>query len=223
MVLLDDNFNSIVLAIKEGRIIYDNIKKFLKFMFSVNFSQIILILFAILLKLPLPLLPLQILWVNLVTDSLPAIALSKEPGEKNIMQRSPKNPKENLLQDIYFYIILGGLLAFLSALIIFLWEFKTSGDIQKARTLALTTDILFEMFFVFTCKSEKSLLKIDIFNNKYLIGAVLITITLQILVIYSPLNIIFELTALSVKDWIKVLLFSISGIVFFEAKKLIKK
>ena len=223
MVLLDDNFNSIVLAIKEGRIIYDNIKKFLKFMFSVNFSQIILILFAILLKLPLPLLPLQILWVNLVTDSLPAIALSKEPGEKNIMQRSPKNPKENLLQDIYFYIILGGLLAFLSALIIFLWEFKTSGDIQKARTLALTTDILFEMFFVFTCKSEKSLLKIDIFNNKYLIGAVLITITLQILVIYSPLNAIFELTALSVKDWIKVLLFSISGIVFFEAKKLIKK
>ncbi len=223
MVLLDDNFSSIVQAIREGRIIYDNIKKFLKFMLSVNFSEIFVILAAILAKLPLPLLPLQILWINLITDSLPALALSKEPGDKNIMQCPPRNPKENILKGLYQYIIIGGLLGFIGILIIFLWEFKTTANIEKARTLALTTSILFQMLFIFSCKSEKNLFKIGLFNNRYLVGAVLISIILQILAIYSPLNIIFKLSPLNFKDWLRVILFSLPGVIFFETKKLIRK
>jgi len=219
IVLLDDNFNSIVQAIKEGRTIYDNIKKFLKFLLSVNFSEVFVILTALLLKFPLPLLPLQILWINLVTDSLPALALSKEPSEENIMNKNPRNPKEGILKEIYNYIIIGGILAFLGTLVLFLWELKTTGNLEKARTLAVTTAILFEMFFVFTCRSEKSLFEIGIFKNKYLVAAVSLTIFLQILVIYSPLNLVFELTPLNLVDWIKVILFALPGLLFFEIKK----
>ena len=223
MILLDDNFNSIIKAIKEGRIIYDNIKKFVKYLLSVNFSEIFVVLFALFTKLPLPFLPLQILWINLVTDSLPALALSKQKGDSKIMHHPPRNTKENIINGTKGYIIIGGTLAFLSTLALFLLEYFTSGNIDKARTIAITTSIMYQMFFVFSCRTETSLKKSSLFSNKYLVGAVLITIVLQLLAIYTPLSNVFHFTPLSLKNWIFIILAGSTGFIFFEIKKLIKK
>ena len=222
MILIDDNFSSIVGAIKEGRIVYDNIKKFLKYLLSVNFSELFVVLIALFAKLPIPFLPLQILWINLATDALPALALSKEKGDQTIMHRPPRNPKEHILKGMQLYIIVGGLLAFIAMLSLFLFEYLATYNIEKARTIAVTTSVIFQMFFVFSCKSELSLKKVSLFSNKYLIGAVLLTVILQVLIIYTPISEVFEFTPLSIKDWIIIIAASSIGFIFFEAKKLIK-
>src|SRR3989344_2847996 len=222
MILIDDNFSSIVGAIKEGRIVYDNIKKFLKYLLSVNFSELFVVLIALFAKLPIPFLPLQILWINLATDALPALALSKEKGDREIMNRKPRDPKEHILKGMQLYIIVGGLLAFIAMLSLFLFEYLTTYNIEKARTIAVTTSVIFQMFFVFSCKSDLSLKKVNLFSNKYLIGAVLLTVILQVLIIYTPISEVFEFTPLSIKDWIIIIAASSIGFIFFEAKKLIK-
>ncbi len=223
MILMDDNFSSIVNAIREGRIVYDNIKKFLKYLLSVNFSELIVVLVALFSRLPIPFLPLQILWINLATDALPALALSKEKGDPTIMSRSPRNPREHILKGMQSYIIIGGMLAFIAMLSLFLLEYLTSANLEKARTITVTTSVIFQMFFVFSCKSENSLIKNSLLSNKYLIGAVLLTIILQVLIIYTPINAVFQFTPLGIKDWLLIILVGSSGFVFFEIKKLIKK
>jgi len=224
MVLLDDNFASIVKAVEEGRKTDDNTRKFIKYLLSVNFSEIGIIFFSILAKLPLPLLPLQILWINLVTDSFPALALGVEPADKDIMQKKPRNPKEGILKGIIAFIIVAGLLAFLSELIIFNWEYLLAGAvIAKTRTMVLTTGIMFEMLFVFTCRSDKSIFKLGLFSNKLLLYAVCIAIMLHIIAIYTPLSLVFKLVPLSLADWLKVIALSSIGIVAFETRKILKR
>lgn len=223
MVLLDDNFASIVKSIHEGRRSYANIKKFTKFLLSVNFSEIGLILFSILMSLPLPLLPLQILWMNLVTDSFPALALGVEPAEKDIMQKKPRNPKEGMLERIIIFIIMGGIIALLTKTMVFLTEYHNGTSIDKIRTMVLTTAILFEMFFVFSCKSKKSILRTNMFGNKWLLGAVIFAVLLQIMVIYTPLNTAFRLTPLNMSEWAKSIAIASTGFVVFEIAKIVKE
>ncbi|MBI2508038.1 calcium-translocating P-type ATPase, PMCA-type [Candidatus Woesearchaeota archaeon] len=221
MILIDDNFSSIVKAIKEGRIVYDNIKKFLKYLLSVNFSELFVVLAALFAKLPIPFIPLQILWINLATDALPALALSKEKGDETIMHHPPRDPKEHILKGMQSYILIGGLLAFIAMLILFLFEYLTTNNVDKARTIAVTTSVMFQMFFVFSCRSDRSLKEVGLFSNKYLIGAVLLTVILQILIIYTPISSVFAFTPLSIKDWILIIAVSSIGFIFFEVKKLI--
>ncbi|MBL7100538.1 MAG: cation transporting ATPase C-terminal domain-containing protein [Nanoarchaeota archaeon] len=232
MILTDDNFASIVSAVKEGRVIYDNIKKFVKFLLSVNFSEVGLILFSILAGIPLPLLPLQILWINLVTDSLPALALSVDTPYPKVMERKPRNPKDSILKGSVWFLIIAGFLAFLTSLIAFFigmpFDLANSVDLldfsspSKARTMALTTAILFEMLFVFSCRTDKqSVFKIGIFSNKWLVGAVSISIILQIIAVHTPLNIAFKLVPLGLMDWVKVTALASLGFIAFEIKKLI--
>lgn len=224
MILLDDNFASIVKAVEEGRRTDDNTRKFIKYLLSVNFAEIGIILFSILAKLPLPLLPLQILWINLVTDSFPALALGVEPAEEGVMQRKPRDPKEGILKGIIAFIIIAGLLAFLSKLIIFNWEYLLAGAaIAKTRTMVLTTGIMFEMFFVFTCRSDKSIFKLGLFSNKLLLYAVCIAITLHMIAIYTPLSVVFKLVPLGLADWLKVIALSSIGLVAFEIRKILKR
>ncbi len=223
MILMDDNFSSIVNAIKEGRIVYDNIKKFVKYLLSVNFDEILVVIFALLAKMPIPFLPLQILWLNLVTDSLPALALSKEREDKNVMDKPPRNPSEHILKDSFYFIAIAGIMAFFATLLLFMLEYNATGNLEKARTIAVTQAVMFEMFFVFSCRSNKSIKEVNLFSNKYLLGAVLITFILQISAIYTPLGIPFKFTPLTAKDWLIILLVSSSGFVFYEIKKLIKK
>ena len=222
MILIDDNFSSIVKAIREGRIVYDNIKKFVKYLLSVNFDEILVVIFALLIKIPIPFLPLQILWLNLVTDSLPALALSKERDEEDVMNKPPRDPKEHILKGTFYFIIIAGILAFFATLLLFMLEYKTTGNLEKARTIAVTQAVMFEMFLVFSCRSDKSIRKTNLFSNKYLIGAVLITFIVQIIAVYTPLGAPFKFTPLTLKDWLIILLVSSSGFIFFEVKKLIK-
>ncbi|MBI2105604.1 HAD-IC family P-type ATPase [Candidatus Woesearchaeota archaeon] len=223
IILIDDNFSSIVKAIREGRIVYDNIKKFLKYLLSVNFSELFVVLVTLFAKLPIPFLPLQILWINLATDALPALALSKETGDKSIMHRPPRNPKEHILKGMGDYIMIGGFLSFIAMLVLFIFELSATNNLEKARTIVVTTSVMYQMFFVFSCRSEHSIKEINLFSNRYLLGAVLLTVILQIVIIYTPINSIFEFTPLGIKDWILITSASSTGFIFFEVKKLIKK
>ncbi len=224
MVLTDDHFASIVAAIRQGRIIYDNIKKFLKFLLSVNFTEILVILFTLILKFPLPFLPLQILWINLVTDSLPALALGIDPAEKDIMKRKPRNPKESILYGIIPIIIFIATLAFISTLGIYFLEYYSGTPIDKVRTMTVTTSIVFELIIIFGLRTKRSLLKEGIFKNKWLFYAVIGILILQFLVVQTPINFIFKFVSLGLFDWIKIVLFSSFGIVALElAKKLTPK
>jgi P-type Ca2+ transporter type 2C len=219
MILLNDNFASIVQAIEQGRSVYENIKKFIKYLLSVNFSELLLILTAILLKLPLPLLPLQILWINLATDGLPALALSTEKSDNDLMNKKPRNSKENIFKGMLSHLIFGTLFIFLASLIAFTVFLD---DITKARTMALTVSVFYQMFFAFTCRSSQSLFKIGFFTNRKLVYAVLITVVLHLILMYTSLNSIFQMTPLTLMDWIYVMLLASTGLIFFEIAKIIR-
>jgi len=219
IVLLDDNFSSIVSGIKEGRKTYDNIKKFIKYLLAVNFSEIFLVMFALFFVMPLPLLPLQLLWINLVTDSFPALALVFERGE-NVMKTAPRREK-SILDGIWKFIIAGGVVAFVSSLSVYLIGMNKGWEIELVRTMVLTTSIFFELLFVYVCRSEVSLFKRKVFSNKYLNYAVLFSLVLHLALIYSFVGKYFGLVKLSVGNWLIVLPFAFSGLVLFEAWKLI--
>ncbi len=218
IILLDDNFASIIKAVREGRRAYSNIKKFVKFLLATNLGEIAVILFSIIVTMPLPLLPLHILWINLITDSTPALALSNESAEKEIMEQKPKS-KEGILHGIWFFILVAGLLAFIATIMTFLIFMP---QLDKARTAALTTLVIFEIFFVFTCRSDKPIQKIGFFTNKFLIIAVLGSIALHLIAMYTPINKFLYMIPLGLFDWVKIFGLSISGLVFFEIAKNIR-
>ncbi len=219
VVILDDNFASIVEGVKEGRRIYDNVKKFVKFLLSANFAEVFLVLLVMLIwrdPVLLPLLPLQILWINLITDSLPALALSAEPIEKDVMKRKPS--KSSILNGITGFIIIGGLVA-LS--VEFLFFYLNIADINRARTMVVSVSILFQMMLVFSCKSKKSVIQSPF--NKYLIYAVLFSMGLHLIVLYTPLNSLFYFTFLNLMDWIYITGISLAGILLVEAYKVFER
>lgn len=220
IVLLDDNFASIVSGVRQGRKTYDNVKKFTKYFLAVNFSEILLILIALLFLLPLPLLPLQILWINLITDSLPALALVFEK-EENVMQTKPRSEK-SVLNGIWKFVLLAGIITFIAKFSVYLYGLFTDIPLEKIRTLVLTTVILFELFFVYTCRSNQPLTKIGIFSNKWLNYAVLVSLGLQLLLVYTALGSFFSIVPLTLVDWLYMLPFSISGLVIFEIAKYFK-
>lgn len=199
MILLDDNFATIVSAVEEGRIIYDNIRKFTRYILSTNSGEILIMLFAILFALPLPLLPIQILWTNLVTDGLPALALGLEPPERNVMQRPPRPPEESLFAGgLGFHIVWVGLLMGLGTIALFAWAVRTR-DLPRAQTIAFLTLMLFQMFHVLAIRSERDpLWRIGLFSNPYLLGAAILTLSLQLAITYlPPLQELFKTTALT--------------------------
>jgi len=226
MILTDDNFASIVAAMQEGRTIYDNIKKYLAYLLSCNIGEI-LIMFLISLigfiqniHLPLPLIAVQILWVNLVTDGLPALALGVDPPDPDIMQRPPRDPKESVFTGrVNGLIAVAAVTMTLFTIPIFLSKLAF-GD-QVARTMVFTLIVMFEMFNAFNCRSERhSLLKVGFTKNRFLLIAVASSILLQLTVIYVPfLQVMFETAPLGVYDWALVTLLSATVIATVEASK----
>jgi Ca2+-transporting ATPase len=186
MVLLDDNFATIVAAVKEGRTIYDNIRKFIKYSLTSNSGEIWVMLLAPFLGMPLPLLPLQILWINLVTDGLPGLALSVEPSEPGVMRRKPFQPNENIFgRGMGRHILWVGLLMGIISLGIGYWAWSTGR--HDWQTLVFTTLTLSQMGHALAIRSgHESLFKIGLFSNKALLGAVLLTFVLQLAVVYVP-------------------------------------
>lgn len=202
MVLLDDNFATIVLAVKEGRIIYDNIRKFTRYMLSTNSGEIMTMFFAILFGLPLPLLPVQILWINLMTDGLPALALGVEPAEKDVMKRPPRDPKESLFAGgLGHQIVWVGLIMGLGTIGIFGWAQSRQG-LEHGQTAAFFVLTIFQMFSVLAMRSERNALwTIGLFSNPKLISAVVMIVLLQLAITYSSvLQPFFHTTALSMEE-----------------------
>ena len=217
IVLLDDNFASIVNAVREGRKIFLNLKKSVKFLLAQNAADIFIVTIAILVGMPLPFLPLMILWMNLMTDSLPALAFSVEPVE-GIMKKKPKS--DGLLSGIWKTVLIAGLFNFISVMIIFKYGLGNF-SLDVSRTMALSACIFFSLFFAFTCKSDKSLFKTGILNNKYLIGAVVISFGLHLIAIYSPLGSVLGMVSLSGGQLGLSVLAGLSGLVVFELWKVV--
>jgi Ca2+-transporting ATPase len=214
MVLLDDNFATIVAAVEEGRRIYDNIRKFFKYTMTSNAGEIWVMLVAPLIGMPFALLPLQILWVNLVTDGLPGLALGIEPAEKNVMKRPPYPPNENVFargmaRDILWVGILMGLVSL--GVGYYYWSIGN----PNWQTIVFTTLTLSQMGNALALRSEReSLFKIGLFSNKSMLGAVLLTLALQLAVIYVPfLQSVFKTNPLTTSELVISLV--LSTIVFW--------
>lgn len=210
MILADDNFATIVAAVEEGRGIYDNIRKFIRYLLSCNVGEVLTMFLAALLALPLPLLPIQILWVNLVTDGLPAMALGVDNADKDIMLRKPRHPKESVFsQGLWRKIASRGLQIGLGTLLVFVLAiYLSDGNLVLARTMAFATLVFSQLFHVFDCKSERhSVFEVGVFSNIYLVLAVCCSVLMELAVIYLPaLQPIFKTTALNIYNWILVLL-----------------
>jgi len=221
IILLDDNFNTIVHAIREGRKVYDNMRKSIKLHISANIDELLVVMTAILLSLPLPFLPLAILWMNLITDSLPSLALSVEKEEDNLMKRKPLNHNNNILKGISRFIIVAGCISFIATISLFLLFYQK--DLEKARTMALTASVFCELFIALSCRSEdKNIWKLGLFSNKFMLFSILIAGVLQVIAIYTPLSTVFGLKAISIWELLLAIGVSSLGFIFFEITKFFK-
>ena len=227
MILVDDNFATIVNAVEEGRVIFSNIKKFVSFLLSCNIAEVLIVFISILLGLPSPLTPIQLLWLNLVTDAFPALALGVEPAEPGLMEEPPRDPKESIIsgevktnlimQSIYITI------AVLAAYIVGLkWIFPDS--IEGAHTMVFATLITSELLRAFSVRSTKYTLKeLGFTTNPNLIKAVLLSFSLLLVVMYVPvLTELFEVVSLT-WEWIPVLILSLIPLVLGEIGKIVRR
>ncbi len=217
MILLDDNFATIVTAVRDGRRIYDNIRKFVKYTMTSNSGEIWTIFLAPLFGLPIPLLPIQILWINLVTDGLPGLALAMEPEERNIMQRPPRPPNESIFAGgLWQHILWVGLLMGCVSLVTEMWAYQA--DLGQWQTMVFTVLTLSQMGNVLAIRSEReSFIQRGPLSNLWLLGAVLLTFVLQMATIYVPfLNPIFHTMPLTMNQLGLCLL--LSSVVFFAVE-----
>ena len=220
MILTDDNFVTIVDAVRQGRNIYDNIKKAVHFLIATNIGEIVTIFVGLLMGIKSPLLAIQLLWINLVTDSLPAIALGLEKEEENIMNRLPRSPKKSLFADgLWWKIIIEGSMLGMFTLLAFSIGNKLY-SIEVGRTMAFLSLGILELVHSFNIKSEKSIFKTGLLENKYLVGAFLLGTLLQVtVVLIRPLATIFEVVPLNETQWLYTLLISFAPLAIIELQK----
>nr|WP_207753067.1 calcium-translocating P-type ATPase, SERCA-type [Clostridium yunnanense] len=216
MILMDDNFATIVAAVEEGRVIYSNIRKFIRYLLSCNIGEVLTMLLASIFYLPTPLAPIQILFVNLATDGLPAIALGVDPADKDIMKQRPREKNESVFsRGLTEKIVVRGTLIGICTLFSFMVGIYYGWDLNTSRTLALCTLVMSQLIHVFECRSERhSIFEIKFLTNPYLVGAVSISVTMLLSILYIPfLQNIFHTTPLMLGQWLIVLFFS--GVIAF--------
>lgn len=229
VILTDDNFATIVNAVEEGRVIYSNIKKFVGFLLSCNLGEVLIVFIAILLNLPVPLLPIQLLWLNLVTDSFPALALGVEKGDEDIMNEAPRDPSEPLLDsELRLTIAIQSVaitIATLGAYMIGLnWFGHSDIGVSTARTMAFATLIISELLRSYSARSIKdTLFKIGVFTNKKLVLATLFSFGMMIIVMQVPIvRELFKLMPLSSREWGVVIAASLIPLLLGEIQKVIR-
>ena len=220
MILNDDNFVTIVEAVKQGRNIFDNIKKAIHFLIATNIGEIVTIFIGLLLGMKSPLLAIQLLWVNLVTDSLPAIALGLELPEKDIMERKPRDPRKSIFADgLFGKIISEGLMIGMFTIIAFSIGNKYYG-LEVGRTMAFISLGMLELIHSFNIKSEETIFTKKLFNNKYLIGAFILGTILQVGIVFIPvLADLFKLERLNLVQWGITIIISVMPIIIMEIQK----
>lgn len=223
LILLNDSFSIIVAAIRQGRIAFDNIRKVTVFLLAGSFTELILVMSSLVLRIPLPITAVQILWTNLAVDSLPNVALSFEPGEKGVMKRPPLKKNEPVLDSeskIIIFVI--GIFTDLVLLGVFLWFYYLSDlELNHIRTLIFTALGLATFFYVYSIKNLKvSIFSYNLFNNLYLVGATFIGASLIIAAVYVPvLNTLLGTVPLGVSDWLIILVIGIIEIAGVELAK----
>lgn len=227
MIVTDDNFASIVSAVEEGRGIYDNIRKFVHYLLSCNAGEILVMFTASLIGFPVPLLPIHILWINLVTDGLPALALGVDPVDPNIMKRPPRKPDEAVVTRpmVFTMLVQGSFIAFCSLLAFVLVFFVENEDIGRARTAAFIVLACSQLFHSFNCRSAtESVFKLGLLTNKKLIAACGVSFLLQMAAVYLPFaQKVFKTEPLGLFDWVMVVAISSLPLWAMEAWKAIRK
>jgi Ca2+-transporting ATPase len=231
MVLEDDNFATIVRAVEGGREIYDNISKYIRLMLAANFDEFIEITITAMLGLPVPFLPIHILWINLVTDGLPAVALSIDPPDPDIMKYPPRDPKEDMLKRFWRFILFAALVDFVSDFIPFFYTYASTisltGDVElaatTARTVAFTSIVFFEFILAYQCRSEtKHIFQLGwkgVTANKMLFVSVVIGLILQLMILYIPfLNNVFHVVPLTPNQLLICFLGSLTALLIVPQK-----
>lgn len=226
MVLTDDNFASIFHAVREGRIVFDNIRKVTFFLIPTGVAAILSIIMTIILGLPIPYVPAQLLWINIVTNGLQDVALAFEPGEPNVINRLPRDPKEGIMSKLLIQrTIIVGFLISLGVVFNYLTVLKDGYSLEKARTVAVTTMVFFQFFQAWNSKSEyESIFKINPLNNPFLFISIISAFFAQLAVLYVPfLQWIFRTQPITANEWIQILIVSLSVIVVVEIDKFIRR
>lgn len=221
MVITDDNYATIIDAVREGRIIFANLVKFIRYLISCNLSEVLVVTAAVLMSTPLPLLPIQILWVNLVTDGFPALALGMEPPERDVMKNPPRDLALGILhRKRWAYMVIEGSIIGLSVFLLFLFALKHF-NYREAQTMTFTTLAFAQLVHAFNNRStRKSIFDLGLFSNIYLVWGVVISILLQILVVQTHWgNLIFKTAKLAPFGWLYIVLFSLIPLIAVEIKK----
>jgi Ca2+-transporting ATPase len=227
MVVTDDNFASIAAAVEEGRGIFDNIRKTIHFLLSCNVSEVLVMLFATLIGLPLPLLPIQILWMNLVTDGIPALALAADPKAPDLMKRPPRRPEARLL-DGGRLLAIGGEGSMLGLIALGVFSYSLYGlhrELDQARTVAFAVMVVVQLVHVFNCRSERlSLFQLGVGTNRALVWAFLLSLVVQVAVLTVPAAApIFKVAPLPIEDWVLMGATGLLPFVVMESIKLLRR
>jgi len=227
MVVTDDNFASIAAAVEEGRGIFDNIRKTIYFLLSCNVSEVLVMLFAALIGLPLPLLPIQILWMNLVTDGFPALALAVDPKSPDLMKQPPRRPEARLL-DGGTLLAIGAQGVMLGAISLGAFAYSLYGlhqEVEQARAVAFTVMVVAQLVHAFNCRSERwSLFQVGLWTNRPLLLAFTLSLGIQVVVLTVPaVSTIFKVVPLPIEDWALMGAMGLLPFVIMEAIKLLRR
>ena len=226
MIVTDDNFASIFAAVEQGRVVFSNIRKVILFLLSTGLAQIILIFASLVLGLPLPLLPAQILWLNLVSNGLQDVALAFEPGEKGIIDLPPRGKDEPVLTSLMQQrLVLIGIVIAVGTIYTFSWALEQGYVIEHARTVALTTIVLFQLFNVFNTRSETlSIFQMPLLSNPFLFFSVVSSILAQVAIIYVPaFQMVFRTAPLRAEDWLFILGVAVTVLAAVEVEKAVRR
>jgi Ca2+-transporting ATPase len=224
MVLTDDNFSSIKAAVEEGRGVFDNLTKFIVWTLPTNLGEGLVILVAIFLGVTLPILPVQILWINMTTAGFLGLMLAFEPKEPGIMQRPPRDPATPILtRTLNFRIFLVGALLLIGAFGLFQWELAAGASVIQARTVAVNVFVIIELFYLFNCRSlNKSLFQLGLFSNMWVFGGAAAMLLLQILYTYLPLmNRLFQSAPIGIVAWGKIMAAGLLTYIIVEVEKIL--
>lgn len=229
MILIDDNFANLPAAIREGRVIFQNIRNFLKLLLSSNFDEILLIATSVIVGAPVALVPIQILWINLLSDGLPALALAVDKEKEDVMKKHPNSDSDSLFKGLIQFILIAGFIAFVMAFALFSvvypwWNdtFKPDYQLDKARTMVFASSVIFELILVFICRTKHFAFGKFAWTNLKLVGAVALSFLLLVLAIYIPfLNKIFNTVALSMQEVLVVACFVTVASALLEIFKLV--
>jgi magnesium-transporting ATPase (P-type) len=225
MVLADDNFASIFAAVEEGRVVYDNIKKVTLFLISCGFGELIAIIGTIVMGYPIPYIPAQILWLNLVTNGLQDVALAFEPAEKGVLNRPPRNLKEGILSSLMVQrTLLMGITLAAGTLFLFISNLNAGVPLERARTIALTTMVFFQFYQAFNCRSEtRSVFRMSPISNPLLFISMIAAFLAQLSVIYVPaFQWIFRTVPITINEWVQIFMVSTTIILVVEMDKWIR-